>query len=265
MPTRRRIRRSRFLIGRPRRPGLPEAQRSGRRGHRSVTQAKATEACGLDGSVTPRLSSVLSAPRSTAEISSVPESRIISPTAWIRAADDRPAVTTTTAPRAHPERCSAPVAGSRDTNVSSRSAEEQAVGQRISRSEPRATGHGSGPAGTTSSGSGIAMSRLCVVNAHLLDPGPAAPSSRATGEPGCQVGHDDLKALLRTRDGQRYQAERRDLHVIDRGRRPGWRGRANGPAPRLAGVRRSAGSQCSGRLPARGSGPPAASLVPCRR
>ena len=58
-------------------PGSPGTQ-----GSDTVTGYRARSVpTGTDGSISPRLSSVLSAPTSTAEISFIPESRIISPTA----------------------------------------------------------------------------------------------------------------------------------------------------------------------------------------
>ncbi len=149
-------------------------------GERRRTQSSAhepgpgpTEACWPGRSGTPRLSSALSAPTSTAEMSSVPASRIISPTAWTRAADDRPAVTTATAPRAHPARCSAPTEGSRVASVSSRSASAAAAPTSPAKAArgPPARRDPSGPAGTTSSRSGIATISCYAINPHRVDAG----------------------------------------------------------------------------------------------
>src|SRR5262249_16676791 len=81
----------------------------------------------LDVALTPRLSSHLSAPTSTAETSRVPASRIISPTAWTLVHDDRPAVTITTASAAQVWRWSLGSDGSRVARVSRTSAEAQAA------------------------------------------------------------------------------------------------------------------------------------------
>ena len=77
--------------------------------------------------VMPMLSSLLSAPITMTEPRRAPESRTISPTAWMRTAVDLPAVTTATASVAQVARWSPPRAGSRLTSESTRSAPPQAL------------------------------------------------------------------------------------------------------------------------------------------
>ena len=135
--------------------------------------------------VTPRLSSVLSAPTSTAETRRMPASRIISPTAWIFVHDDRPAVTTATASGAQVARCSPPSEGSGVSQGEQKVRRGEGGGQlshRRRRTEPPATGAERAD-GSDVVAIGDRHDQVRAVHAHRADPGLLGPQRRAAGAP----------------------------------------------------------------------------------
>ena len=183
----------------------------------------------------PRLSSVLSAPTSTAETRDIPASRIISPTAWILAHDDRPAVTTATAPVAQVARCSAPsdgIQGHQGEQQIRRGIRRRPAGPRPAR-RAATRGRRTGPAGACRRRRGprrpaARRPRSTVTpGSRLRTPAGAPRERRRTGPRQHDLAYPPARTTAPAPPGQR-----RDLRVVhrnhrQRGRAADWPGTAS--------------------------------------